>query len=65
MDKEHVVHPYTNFSNQNKEGSQVIVKAEGAYIRDAEGNKFLDGIGGLWRVNIGHGCKEMADAIHT
>ena len=65
MDKDHVVHPYTNFSNQNEEGSQVIVKAEGAYIQDAKGNKLLDGIGGLWCVNIGHGRKEMADAIHA
>ena len=65
MDKDHVVHPYTNFTNQIDEGSQVIVKAEGAYIKDADGNKLLDGIGGLWCVNIGHGRKEMADAIHA
>jgi len=65
MDKDHVVHPYTNFSKQIDEGSQVIVNAEGAYIKDARGNKLLDGIGGLWCVNIGHGRKEMADAIHA
>jgi len=65
MDKDHVVHPYTNFSKQIDEGSQVIVSAEGAYIKDAERNKLLDGIGGLWCVNIGHGRKEMADAIHA
>jgi putrescine---pyruvate transaminase len=65
MDRDHVVHPYTNFSEQNKEGSQVIVKAEGAYIKDADGNELLDGIGGLWCVNIGHGRKEMADAVHA
>ncbi len=65
MDRDHVVHPYTNFSNQMNEGSQVIVNAQGAYIRDAGGNKLLDGIGGLWCVNIGHGRKEMADAIHA
>ena len=65
MDKDHVVHPYTNFSSQAEEGSQVIVNAEGAYIQDTEGRKLLDGIGGLWCVNIGHGRKEMADAIHA
>jgi putrescine---pyruvate transaminase len=65
MDKDHVVHPYTNFSNQIEEGSQVIVEANGAYIKDAAGKKLLDGIGGLWCVNIGHGRKEMADAIHA
>lgn len=65
MDKDHFIHPYTDFSTFKEEGSQVIVGAEGAYITDAEGNKFLDGIAGLWCVNIGHGRKEMADAIAT
>ncbi len=65
MDKDHVVHPYTNFSQQDDEGSQLIVSAEGAYVNDANGDKLLDGIGGLWCVNIGHGRKEMADAIHV
>lgn len=65
MDRDHVVHPYTNFSRQNNEGSQVIVAAEGAYIRDSAGNRLLDGIAGLWCVNIGHGRREMADAIHA
>ena len=65
MDRDHIVHPYTNFSKQIDEGSQIIVNAEGAYIKDAEGNELLDGIGGLWCVNIGHGRKEMADAIHA
>lgn len=63
MDKDHFIHPYTDFSTFKDEGSQVIVNAEGAYITDAEGNRFLDGIAGLWCVNIGHGRKEMADAI--
>ena len=65
MDRDHVIHPYTNFAIHSEEGSQVIVDAEGAYIRDAEGKKLLDGIAGLWCVNIGHGRKEMADAIHA
>ena len=61
MDRDHVVHPYTNFSSQAEDGSQVIVNAEGAYIQDTEGRKLLDGIGGLWCVNIGHFLSTMAD----
>ncbi len=60
-----MIHPYTNFAAHSEEGSQVIVNAEGAYISDAEGNRLLDGIAGLWCVNIGHGRREMADAIHA
>lgn len=63
MDKDHFIHPYTDFTTFKDEGSQVIVDAEGAYITDADGNRFLDGIAGLWCVNIGHGRQEMADAI--
>lgn len=63
MDKDHFIHPYTDFSTFKEEGSQVIVRGEGAYITDAQGNQFLDGIAGLWCVNIGHGRKEMAEAI--
>ena len=63
MDRDHVIHPYTDFSTFAKEGSQVITNAEGAYVVDAQGNRFLDGIAGLWCVNIGHGRREMAEAI--
>jgi len=63
MDKNHVIHPYTDFSTFKQTGSRVITNADGAYVTDAEGNRFLDGIAGLWCVNIGHGRKEMADAI--
>ena len=65
MDKDHFIHPYTDFSNFNETGSQVIIGAEGAHVEDAQGQRFLDGIAGLWCVNIGHGRKEMAEAIST
>ena len=62
-DRAHVLHPYTDFSTFQEEGSQVISGAEGMYVTDTEGRKLLDGIAGLWCVNIGHGRREMADAI--
>ena len=63
MDRDHVIHPYTDFSTFAEEGSQVITGAEGAYVTDSDGKRYLDGIAGLWCVNIGHGRKEMAEAI--
>lgn len=63
MDKDHFIHPYSDFSIFKEEGSQIITDAEGMYVTDSEGNQFLDGIAGLWCVNIGHGRKEMADRI--
>ncbi len=62
-DRAHVLHPYSDFSKFSDEGSQVIEKAQGLYITDSSGRNFLDGIAGLWCVNIGHGRKEMAESI--
>ena len=62
-DRDHVLHPYTDFATFKDEGSQVIDRAEGMYVTDTEGNRLLDGIAGLWCVNIGHGRQEMAKAI--
>ncbi|MCP3673172.1 MAG: aminotransferase [Gammaproteobacteria bacterium] len=63
MDKKHFIHPYTDFSSFSDEGSQVVSEANGMYIIDSDDNKYLDGIAGLWCVNIGHGRKEMAEVI--
>lgn len=62
-DRNHFLHPYTHFDTFKKDGSAVMVKSEGVYVWDSNGNRYLDGIGGLWCVNIGHGRAEMAQAI--
>lgn len=63
QDRDHLLHPYTDFSTFKSEGSQVISGASGMYVTDDTGQKFLDGIAGLWCVNIGHGRRDMAEAI--
>ncbi|MGB9374993.1 MAG: aspartate aminotransferase family protein [Jiangellales bacterium] len=40
----------------------VIVKGEGAYVWDDQGNRYLDGLAGLFVVQAGHGRVELADA---
>ena len=62
-DRDHSIHPWTDFSSFKEEGSLVIAESEGCYVFDSDGNKYLDGIGGLWCVNIGYGRDEMAQAI--
>ena len=62
-DKDHFIHPWTDFATFNEEGSIVMSSSDGAYVFDSEGNKYLDGIGGLWCVNIGYANEEMAEAI--
>ncbi|MBT7148113.1 MAG: aminotransferase class III-fold pyridoxal phosphate-dependent enzyme, partial [Rhodospirillales bacterium] len=62
-DIDHHIHPWTDFSTFKETGSLVVAESEGNYIYDSDGNKFLDGIGGLWCVNIGYGRDEMAQAM--
>ena len=62
-DRDHFIHPYTDFAVFKDEGSQIISRASGVHVADAEGTEYLDAIAGLWCVNIGHGREEMADAI--
>ncbi|MGD9743155.1 MAG: aminotransferase [Hyphomicrobium sp.] len=63
QDRDHYVHPWTDFSTFNKEGSEIIAESEGIYVYDSDGQRYIDGIGGLWCVNIGYGRDEMAQAI--
>ncbi|MCC5927287.1 MAG: aminotransferase [Bacteroidetes bacterium] len=63
LDRDHVFHPYTNFLHFHKEGTTIFTRAQGHHIEDIDGNRYLDGMAGLWCVNIGHGNRELADYI--
>lgn len=61
-DREHHLHPFTDFKSLAEKGTRVIVRGEGVYIWDRQGNKLLDGMSGLWNVNVGYGRRELIDA---
>ncbi len=63
QDHDHVLHPYTHFDSFKKDGSLVLVEGEGCYVTDASGNRYFDGIGGMWCVNAGYGRKEIAETM--
>jgi putrescine---pyruvate transaminase len=63
QDKAHLLHPWQVFDTFSKKGAMPIAAADGAYIYDSDGNRYLDAVGGLWCTNIGLGRQEMADAI--
>ena len=54
-------HPFSNMSMVEENGEFVLVRGEGAYVFDAEGNRYLDATAGLWYANVGHGRTELAD----
>ena len=62
MDKSHHLHPFTDHKELHEQRSRVISRAEGVYIFDADGNKILDAMSGLWCVNVGYGQQELVDA---
>jgi len=54
--------PFTG--NRNfKAKPRMIVGGQGAYYTDADGRKIFDGLSGLWCSGLGHGRKEIAQAI--
>tara|TARA_B100001105_G_C22399928_1_gene448895 strand:+ start:3076 stop:3321 length:246 start_codon:yes stop_codon:yes gene_type:complete len=60
----HLLHPWSELSSLGEDkSSSVIVRGEGAYIYDAEGNRLLDGPAGMWCMQTGYGRQEIADAV--
>ena len=62
LDARHYLHPFTDFKSLAEEGTRVIERAEGVYLHDTEGRRILDGMAGLWCVNVGYGRRELAEA---
>jgi putrescine aminotransferase len=61
----HHLHPFTDFGALAEEGgSRIITRAEGCWLEDSEGERILDGMAGLWCVNVGYGRKELAEAAY-
>ena len=46
-------------------GVRLVTRGEGVWVFDADGERWFDTLSGLWLVNIGHGRREVADAVHA
>jgi adenosylmethionine-8-amino-7-oxononanoate aminotransferase len=59
-------HLWMHFTRQSVmedgHGVPIIVRGEGHHIYDSKGNKYFDGLSGLFVVNAGHGRKRLAEA---
>ena len=62
MDVESLWHPMVQHKKYERNPPKRMDKAEGCYVKDADGKEYLDGVSGLWCVNVGYGRKELADA---
>ena len=64
-DTAHHLHPFTDFRGLAAEGgSRIITRAEGVWLEDSEGQRILDGMAGLWCVNVGYGRARLAKAAY-
>ncbi|MDX2090203.1 MAG: aspartate aminotransferase family protein [Kofleriaceae bacterium] len=54
--------PFTG-NRQFKANPRIFVAAEGAYYIDTEGKKVFDGLSGLWCTGLGHGRREITEAV--
>lgn len=64
LDAAHYLHPFTD-SRALGDATRVITRAEGVHLWDSDGNKLLDGMSGLWCVNVGYGRQELVRAAAT
>ncbi|MFE6050018.1 aspartate aminotransferase family protein [Kitasatospora sp. NPDC056446] len=58
---DHLWMHFTRMSTYEKTPVPTIVRGEGAYIYDSNGKKYLDGLAGLFTVQVGHGREELAE----
>ena len=64
LDEAHLLHPFTDHVDLHRQGTHVIEEAAGCHVVDETGRRLLDGLAGLWCVNVGYGRREIADAVH-
>ena len=56
-DQQHLIHPLHDHSEP-----VIYVRGCGAKVYDINGREYIDGLSGLWNVNVGHGRAALADA---
>jgi adenosylmethionine-8-amino-7-oxononanoate aminotransferase len=64
-DLSYILHPATALKAHSEEGPKILVEGHGIYVKDLGGRQFIDGLAGLWNVNIGHGRTEVGDVVRA
>jgi putrescine aminotransferase len=60
IDRDHLIHPLHHPVDHAE--PLIFVRGRGVIITDVEGREYIDGLSGLWNVDVGHGRTELADA---
>jgi putrescine aminotransferase len=62
-DREHHIHPFTHHHQMHEEGTHIIHRGEGVFLIDEQNRRLLDGLAGLWCVNVGYNCAAIVKAV--
>jgi L-2,4-diaminobutyrate transaminase len=64
LDRRFAFHPFTGLADHEQNGpAAMMVRGKGVWLEDDAGKRYLDGMAGLWCVNVGYGRREIADAM--
>ncbi len=61
--KRHLLQPWESLEHLGQSARTVLDRAENIYLYDSEGNKLIDAPAGMWCVQVGYGCREIAEAM--
>lgn len=61
-DQQHCWHPFTQ--HKTAEVPQGLTKASGVWLETSSKERLIDGTSSWWSNTVGHGCKEIGEAIH-
>ena len=56
-------HPMTSPQDSIDNPPKIITSSDGVTITDVDGHSAVDGVGGLWNVNLGYSCQPVKDAM--
>ena len=63
LDRAHVIHPITEFRKHEQQGPRIVVGGRGIELTFGDGRTAIDGFSGLFNISVGHGRREIADAV--
>ena len=61
--RDHLVQPWPVAGQIGQESRGLITSGDGVYVTDHRGARLIDGPAGMWCVNVGHRCKELAETM--
>ncbi len=65
LDQKYLWHPFTPQSSYPEDAPLIVERAEGHYLIDVDGTRYLDGVGSLWCNTFGHRRSEIDEAIRA